>query len=216
MGQPHDCGLKVELQMNITTGRNTASRGAWNRTLEDTDPVRHRHGVTQLAEFRPHKPIVAGSSPASVTTSPGRRHPLFILLLALAFAPGCTTSKILTSTNNWAYYTARVNETPEPCRHAALTRWKAALDEVNEASNRGGRYPLQLRALALSEKQYGGCANEVKTPVPAKAVLREDLPGAGLRLVRAPGSIYDGCNYRICNEAGFCYVTAMYCGDTTP
>lgn len=143
--------------MNITTGRITASWGAWNRTPEDTDPVRYRRGVAQMGEHTVLTRRSTGSNPVPAATSPGRRHSLFILLLALAFAPGCTTGKILTSTNNWAYYTARVNETPEPCRHAALTRWKAALDEVNEASKRGGSFPLQFKALRDAEAKFGEC-----------------------------------------------------------
>lgn len=88
---------------------------------------------------------------------------LVFLLLASGAAVSCSSNKILTSSNSWAFHTARYNEScvnPAPgcaCRHEALARWRGALDEARDAVRRGGKYPLQIRALKDAEAKLGEC-----------------------------------------------------------
>ena len=99
-----------------------------------------------------------GTDPAMKPKRPGQRLALCLFFAVLLFsAPGCTSNKIMTSVNNYAYHVARVNEAPDPCKHAKLERWRAALDEVNAASKRGGSFPLQLQALKAAETKFGEC-----------------------------------------------------------
>jgi hypothetical protein len=96
------------------------------------------------------------------TPSPGLL-PGVLLPLLVAASIGCSSGRVLDSANNWAYHTARYNEdcyAASPtceCRHEALARWRKLLDEANEAAQRGGKYPLQLRALKDAEAKLGGC-----------------------------------------------------------
>ena len=77
---------------------------------------------------------------------------------------GCTSParQILTSANGYHYYHARYQEAcpsrsapADLCSswYAGLSRWHKRLNEANDALQRGGKLPLQLRAVKKSEKE---------------------------------------------------------------
>jgi hypothetical protein len=101
------------------------------------------------------------SFPGGAVDSPRRPLHLFVLFTAL-LAVGCSSpaTKVLTSANAWAWANARYEERcvlvpGAGCEgtHAALAGWRTRLDEAEQALERGGSLPLQLKELAGAEKR---------------------------------------------------------------
>ena len=94
-----------------------------------------------------------------------RRSRAFLSAMCMAgFMAGCASpaKQILTSANGYHYYHARYQEAcpsrsapADLCSswYAGLSRWHKRLNEANDALQRGGKLPLQLRAVKKSEKE---------------------------------------------------------------
>lgn len=106
---------------------------------------------------------LAGKTPDLVRYSPGRDVLFATLAVVIFLGSGCSSGKVLNSANDWAYYTSRWNEecfassTLCECRHEALARWRKLLDEARDAVQRGGKYPLQIKALRTAETKFKEC-----------------------------------------------------------
>ena len=79
---------------------------------------------------------------------------------------GSARVDIATSINSFHYANARYEEkcvavvgpvSECAATNAALTRWKQALKEADEASQRGGSFPLQVKRVNATEKEALKC-----------------------------------------------------------
>lgn len=95
-----------------------------------------------------------------------RAAPALLLVAALA---GCSRSepvKVASSVNAFHFINARYEEgcvavvgPVKECRatNDALTKWKKALKESDEAIQRGGKLPLQIKYIKKLEKEATKC-----------------------------------------------------------
>lgn len=91
------------------------------------------------------------------------------LLLSVVLLTGCGATggkKVVNSVNDFYYYNARYEERcvnvvgPKAecaATAVALEAWKSGLKEADEASKRGGNFPLQIKHLSKLEKETKKC-----------------------------------------------------------
>lgn len=89
----------------------------------------------------------------------------FVVLFLALLVVGCTSdiNRVKTSLNDYTYYANRFEEkcpsydsaicTELKAQADGLKKWNKAIHEAQEAVSRGGKLPLQLKALKTIEKE---------------------------------------------------------------